>query len=325
VGERLGMAAKQTRHLLELAKAPFDRAFPPEPGGLDGAALADADDDVLQHPLVRVVIEQVPGNDAADAYSLRHVLEQAIQPLELRRQGWASFLPRGHCPADCLPVALQASHQLGVGMGREITKPQRVLRLFAVLMAGCDRLARPGPQGEVAIFRGEKRLHALMFWLRNPDYLAWELLDLHDADHDPAWVVIVEEMFAAEEPILRRDAMRKYLFGAHEPLDDDLAVLSTDGLVRPVLKMTGLKVAEHDFLIFPDAFARVSAITGLPLWDWYADRMQLVLHVADGRSGSALKVRQYEHVRYATTANGSPIPAITDQVLARLRSLSEVA
>jgi hypothetical protein len=210
-------------------------------------------------------------------------------------------------------------------MGREITKPQRVLRLFAVLTAGCEHFARPGPHGEVAIFRGEKRLNALMFWLRNPDYLAWELLNLYEADHDPAWVAIVEQMFAAEEPILRRDAMRKYLFGAHEPLDEDLAVLSMDGLVRPVLKMTGLKVAEHDFLIFPDAFARVTAVTGLPLWDWYAERMQLVLRVAEGRSGSALKDRQYEHVQYATTANGSPIPAITDQVVARLRSLSTVA
>lgn len=210
-------------------------------------------------------------------------------------------------------------------MGREITKPQRVLRLFAVLTSGCKHLSAPGPQGEVAIFYGEKRLNALMFWLRNPDYLAWELLDLYDEDQDQVWVSIVEQMFADEEPILRRDAMRKYLFGAHEPLDDDLAVLSMAGLVRPVLKMTGLKVAENDFLIFPDALAWAASLAGLPLWDWYADRMQLVLRVAADRSGSALKDRQYQHVQYATTANGSPIPAITDRVLARLRSLSKVA
>ena len=63
-------------------------------------------------------------------------------------------------------------------MALAMTNDQKAMRLLAVLVAGREDLPRPGPDGEVAIFRGETRLHALMFWLRSPDYLAWELLEL---------------------------------------------------------------------------------------------------------------------------------------------------
>jgi hypothetical protein len=195
------------------------------------------------------------------------------------------------------------------------------MRLFAVLIAGCDRLADPGPDGEAAIFKGETRLHALMFWLRNPDYLAWELLELHSATRDAALVAQVRAMLVEEEPILRRDAMPKWRFGAYDPIDTEMAILTSRRLVRTVHRPAGPKSAENSFLIFPAAFRFEGAVAGNLAYQWYADRMQVVMQVAGDRLGSDLKDTQYQHIEYAKTPGHGLIPPITRRVEDRLRSI----
>jgi hypothetical protein len=46
-----------------------------------------------------------------------------------------------------------------------------------VLGAAGGPVGDDAPAGAVAELRAESRLHALDFWLRNPDYLAYELLN----------------------------------------------------------------------------------------------------------------------------------------------------
>jgi hypothetical protein len=205
---------------------------------------------------------------------------------------------------------------------RTITTPQKALRLLAVLVTGSERLPTAGAGGEIGIFRGETRLNALMFWLRNPDYLAWELLDMYADRRDSNLLSFVERMLADEEPVLRRDAMPKWRFGAYEPIDDEMAILAVHRLVRTVMKPIGLKSAGNDFLLFDETYRLARALGGNPAYGWYAERMDVVLKVAGGRSGSDLKDRQYKQLEYASMPSSGLIPPITERVEARLHSLT---
>jgi hypothetical protein len=206
-------------------------------------------------------------------------------------------------------------------MPRQLTTPQKALRLLALLVHGAAAVEPPGPSGEVGFFKGEARLNALMFWLRNPDYLAEELLDLHESTSDPALLEQVTRMLVNEEPVLRRDAMPKWRFGAYEPIDDPMAILTSFGLVRTVMKLAGPKRAENDFLVFPRAYELAAGLAGNPAYAWYSDRMTLVLLVAGDRGGTALKEHQYKQFEYKNTQSSQLIRPITERVTARLNAL----
>lgn len=205
-----------------------------------------------------------------------------------------------------------------------MSSAQKAMRLFAVLIAGCEKLAGSGADGETAIFKGETRLHALMFWLRNPDYLAWELLELHSATGDAALVAWVRAMLVQEEPILRRDAMPKWRFGAYDPIDTEMAILTSRRLARTVHRPAGPKSAENSFLLFPAAFQFESAVAGNIAYQWYADRMRIVMQVAGNRPGSDLKGTQYKHIEYAKTPGHGLIPPITQRVEDRLKRIEGI-
>lgn len=199
-----------------------------------------------------------------------------------------------------------------------MTTAQKAMRLFAVLVAGSER---PGPDGAEAIFRGEVRLNAMMFWLRNPDYLAWEVLDAYEANGDPSLLTTARAMLADDEPVLRRDAMLKWRFGAYEPIDDEMAILSSHGLVRTIMKPAGPKSAGNDFLLLPGALALATSLADNVAYSWYGARMRVVARVAAGDGGQALKDRQYVHLEYGGTRPHEPIRPILPRVLARLAQL----
>lgn len=53
------------------------------------------------------------------------------------------------------------------------------IRILFILNAGGVPLTDPNDALVAKIFKGEARLHAFDFWMRNPDYLASELLDAY--------------------------------------------------------------------------------------------------------------------------------------------------
>jgi hypothetical protein len=96
-----------------------------------------------------------------------------------------------------------------------IRSPHRdALRLLYILVAGCSALPEHDASGAVAVFKGEARLYAFDFWMRNPDYLSEELLDLFESTKERNYLDIVKEIFLAEEPDIRRFPMIRYRFGA---------------------------------------------------------------------------------------------------------------
>lgn len=208
---------------------------------------------------------------------------------------------------------------MGAPLSFEMTTAQKAMRLFAVLVEGCER---PGPDGAEAIFRGEVRLHAMMFWLRNPDYLAWELLDAYEVTRDRPLLALAHGMLVDDEPILRRDAMLKWRFGAYEAMDDEMAILSSYGLVRTIMKPAGPKSAGNDFLLLPGASALAATLADNVAYRWYGERMRIVVRVAGSKGGGALKERQYKHLEYGATRSQDPIPPILPRVVARLAAFS---
>lgn len=204
-----------------------------------------------------------------------------------------------------------------------IRSPHRdALRILFVLKAGGS------PPEELMeeymlIFKGELRLQAFDFWMRNPDYLAAELIDLFKETDDNSYYEAAQSILDDEEPDLRRVPMIRYFFGAYERLDDALSLLRSRDLIR----ITGVKGANHkvletDFILTKTGYETCStAVSQEPILQWYADRAELVAKVAGAMGGTALKQKQYQRASYAETRLGGVIPAITEEVRAHLTQL----
>lgn len=197
------------------------------------------------------------------------------------------------------------------------------LRLLFILVQGGQNLPAPSDDWD-RVFVGEKRALAIDFWIRYPDYLADELLDLYEANGDEEAFEAACTIFEREEPDVRVAKMIRWRRGAYDDLQTSLAVLASRQLVRTMKRklpaggwqyefMTG--VHSRDFL--------AEAVDSQPVLGWYERQTYLALKVAGGMSGSALKEIHYEDPEYAFTPYGSPIPSIRDRVLDRIRRLKE--
>ena len=202
--------------------------------------------------------------------------------------------------------------------------PQRdALRLLYILVEGSAPLDEPDDTGAVAVFRGESRLFAFDFWVRNPDYLADELLNMFEKDGDGSHLETAKLIFATQEPEIRRYPMLRYRFGAYERLDDALAILRSRNLILIPVKRAGSKVLETDFLVMPEAISLAEDITKqFPELSWYRTRTKVVAALAGGRGGAALKRQQHDQIEYHEATLGSTIPSIANRVKERLNGLT---
>jgi hypothetical protein len=204
-----------------------------------------------------------------------------------------------------------------------VRSPHRdALRLLFILKAGGSPVT-PANAEVALIFKGEARLQAFDFWVRNPDYLAAELLDVYVLTKDNSCFEAAEAILDDEEPDVRRVPMVRYFFGAYERLDDALSLLRSRDLVRITgTKGANNKVLETDFVLTKAGHDACSmAVKREPILQWYADRAQLVAKVAGTMGGTALKQKQYQRASYAETKLGGVIPAITDDVRRRIKQL----
>src|SRR4051794_10725037 len=72
--------------------------------------------------------------------------------------------------------AMETMGAISPELDRPTSAEQDALRLLILLGAADGPVGDDAPTGAVAELRAESRLHALDFWLRNPDYLSLELL-----------------------------------------------------------------------------------------------------------------------------------------------------
>lgn len=204
------------------------------------------------------------------------------------------------------------------------TRTQRAVRLLCLLDASTTPTGGRDPVAAVRVIRSEKRIQAMDFWMRNPDYLADEVLTMVQSGLlNGSYIDVARSLLDGEEPDLRWYPMPRWLYGAYEALDDAFALLETYGLAT--LRRDGTPggvVQRSQFYLTSEGRDAVAEMRrGEPL-SWYPDRAALVTLVAGDDSGAKLKERQYLQAEYATTDLGSKIAPISDRVLDRLGALA---
>lgn len=204
------------------------------------------------------------------------------------------------------------------------TRTQHAIRLL-VLLDGCGTPTVDGdPPGTVKSVRSELRLQAMDFWLRNPDYLADELVSMVETGTaDAGHLNTARSLLDDPEPDLRWYPMPRWFFGAYEQLDDAFSILETYGLAT--LRRTGQpgkKSKRNQFFLTQAGAAAVAELAKDSTLGWYAKQVKLVALVAGDDGGQALKDRQYLQATYAGTELGVAIAPIALRVRERLDALS---
>lgn len=194
--------------------------------------------------------------------------------------------------------------------------------LFIVAYAG-DPVSGDTPVPDaVTVVTSEKKLSKLDFWVRNPDHLAYALLDRFEETHNHQWLAAAEEILGTDEPEVRRDAMVKYLFGAYEPLDTGLAPLVSYGLVRK-LRDPKSKMTEY-FLLPKGRDIAVTMESEMAEAQWYSARAKLLREMCVGLSGDEIARIQYRQPEYAGAPKGETIACIAEFVRLRLLEIGAV-
>lgn len=167
------------------------------------------------------------------------------------------------------------------------------------------------------------RLEKLDFWMRNPDYLADELMtELEDG-------LLTDEIVRAEIPRLlgaqasnHHYPMMRYKFGAYEPVDNALAKLRSHALIMHRRGADAGQRARRDYflldrgeVVFNDMKATVPAVA------WWHKQADVIAYLRDAYVGAAAKQRQYEQPEYRDAPLGSDIPAIFDRARERAARL----
>jgi hypothetical protein len=208
---------------------------------------------------------------------------------------------------------------------RRASRWQDSIRLLLLI----DAAAKPPADGEivpvstVGVVHTQVRLQKLDFWVRYPDYLAYELMNEYESTPDETGLLdLASTILESEEPDIRRFPMLRHKFGAFEELDDALAPLVERGLISKTQTLGQSRVLEHIyFLLDRGREVAQSLVQEAPVLEWYVTRTQLIVALVDGLGGTQIKNRQYLLRDYADTPWKQYIAPITEQARQRLREL----
>ncbi|PSK92220.1 hypothetical protein [Taibaiella chishuiensis] len=192
------------------------------------------------------------------------------------------------------------------------------IRIFFILYYFSEPFVDPERPDVVKIFRTETRIQKIDFLLRNPDYLAYELLLQAKANESKRSEVknIVRKIFNDKEPSLKRLEMEKFFFGAYEDIDDVVAFLKGIKFIDfTSRKSSDFKTIDKQYFIMKAAEEKLKmAFTGMPGIQWYEDRCNLIVRFFGDLSGSQLKVNQYRVDEYRDTSYRQYIGTIEQMV-----------
>ncbi|MBZ6135452.1 hypothetical protein [Streptomyces olivaceus] len=215
------------------------------------------------------------------------------------------------------------------GEVRRASRWQDAVRLLLLINASAQPVPPHlvGPAGAVGVVRTQVRLQKLDFWLRYPDYLAYELMNEYEAAPEETNLLdLAEDILSTDEPDLRRFPMLRHRFGAFEELNEGLAPLVEKGLVSKDQVLGESRVSEHIYYLLARGREVANDLAAqAPALQWYVARTRLLVAMVDGLGGTQLKNRQYLLKDYADTTIGQHIAPITDQARARLVQLRTAA
>lgn len=211
------------------------------------------------------------------------------------------------------------------GARPQATRMQHAIRLLVILEACGEAVNAGDPADAVQVIRSELRLQALDFWLRNPDYLADELVNKVEKGELPdSYLDTVNHLLDDPEPDLRWYPMPRWHYGAYEAIDDAFSILDAYGLALIRRKGGLVKAARSQFFLTIKGETAVADLAKEPRLSWYTEQVKLVALVAGTDLGSALKKRQYKQAEYARTQLGvniAPIASSVRERLARFRAV----
>ncbi|MFD6892704.1 hypothetical protein [Streptomyces sp. NPDC059957] len=213
--------------------------------------------------------------------------------------------------------------------GPPTSREQDAVRILLLVDGACEPLsvpeqAEPALQQAVGVVRTQVKLQKLDFWLRNPDFLANELLNGYEATGELELLEHAAAILDSEEPEVRRYPMLRHHFGAYGWLDDALAVLRCAGLIIQQRRGTVERVRQHDYYLLQHGRHVVrEIIREAPAFAYYVERVSLVLALAGDRRGSELKDMQYRIPEYAQTPRGQEIQSISTKARGRLAVLRQ--
>lgn len=207
------------------------------------------------------------------------------------------------------------------------SREQDAVRILMLLNSAGEQVddterALPGLAEAVCVVRTTVRLQKLDFWLRNPDYLADELLNDYETSREEPLLAMAASILDSEEPEVRRYPMLRNRFGAWESIDNAMAVLRGAGLAARKRRGTIERVRQSDYYLL-DEGRRVARdiVATEPVFQYYVDRVDLVVRLADGLGGTQLKTRQYLQREYADTPLHEHISTVAPRARARLAAL----
>ncbi|MFG2015665.1 hypothetical protein [Actinomadura geliboluensis] len=164
------------------------------------------------------------------------------------------------------------------------------------------------------------------FWMRNPDYLADELVTMVEiAKISGSYLDTARSLLDDAEPDLHWYPMPRWFFGAYEQLDDAFALLETYSLAT--MRRTGQpgkKSQRNQFYLTQDGVEAAAELADDPVLGWYSRQVKLVALVAGDDAGQRLKDRQYQQATYAGTELGLDIAPIAPRVRERLDALQAI-
>jgi hypothetical protein len=195
---------------------------------------------------------------------------------------------------------------------------QARLRILFILYFFSETHSDPEHPSRKTIFETEVRIQKLDFLLRNPDYLAYEILSLIDEGklhNDEQTKLEIKNIFKDKEPVIRKTEMEKFFFGAYEDLDDIIAFLSAYGFIEfESSKSLNGKIIGKKYYITNFGKEKIQkGILNVPVIKWYSDRCKLIKKYFGSLSGNELKVRQYQIDEYRNTPLNNYIASIEQE------------
>ncbi len=171
---------------------------------------------------------------------------------------------------------------------------------------------------------GEIKIQAIDFFIRNPDYLAYELLSIAARDTSKSTGIekIVKKIYSNHEPEIRKLEMEKFFYGAYEDIDDIIAYLHSRQLIfHQSKKRINGTVAEKHYYITKLGQEKINECSSMKIAEWYFERCSIIRDYLGGATGSELKSRQYQVEEYSNTVYKDKIQEINELVKEKFLAL----
>ncbi|MFF2308170.1 hypothetical protein ACFVVP_37390 [Streptomyces sp. NPDC058128] len=178
------------------------------------------------------------------------------------------------------------------------------------------------PPTAVRVIQAQRKLAKLDFLVRNPDYLADQIITACEEGRlTRDRLLDARAVLEEREPELHTYRMLRNKHGAYESMNNALAVLRHPGLIKVVRagKSSDTHVRRRDYYLLSTGAAFAERLRNeVPVLAWYDQQVLYVRMVTEGMSAEQLKALQYEHAEYAGTPVGQIIAGIAERVRARL-------